>query len=155
MGAVRVQHVPRVFTSRGTTRIINEGEMVPRNGRPAPAPTKAEATHVEGGVSYGVVYANARARGAFETPVPSTFPVGSVIVREKVMSAGDESPQLLAVMVKRAPGFNPKAGDWEFVLVDGSASKVLERQKKGSCLDCHVSQRERDFVYPVGQSSNQ
>jgi hypothetical protein len=151
MGAVRVRHVPRVFTSRGTTRIFNEGEMVPHSGRPAPAPQKREATHVEGGVSYGVVYANGRARGAFDTPEPATFPVGSVIVREKVLAPGDESPQLLAVMVKRTPGFNPQAGDWEFLLVDGTASKVLDRQKKGSCLDCHVSQRERDFVYPVGQ----
>jgi hypothetical protein len=151
VGAVRVEHVPRVFTSRGTTRILNEGEMVPRGGRPAPARPKREATHLEGGVSYGVVYANDHARAAFDRLEPTTFPVGSVIVREKLEDPGDERPALLAVMVKRAPGFNPKAGDWEFLLVDGAASKVIERQKKGSCLDCHASQRERDFVYPMGK----
>jgi hypothetical protein len=146
---VRVQHVPRVKTSRGTTTIYNEGEMVPRGGRPAPAPAKREATHLPNGVSYGVVYANDRARAAFDAVEPTTFPVGSVIVREKLAKPDDQSPEMLAVMVKRAPGFNPRAGDWEFLLVDGSASKVIERQKKGSCLDCHVSQRERDFVYPL------
>ena len=105
--------------------------------------------HLFEGVSYGVVYANGPARAPFERPEPTTFPVGSVIVREKLTNPGDETPDLLAVMVKRAPGFNPRAGDWEFLLVDGSASKVIERQKKGSCLDCHASQRERDFVYPL------
>lgn len=54
-------------------------------------------------------------------------------------------------MLKRAPGFNPKGGDWEFLLVDGEASKVIERQKKGSCLECHVTQRERDFAYPLAK----
>lgn len=52
-------------------------------------------------------------------------------------------------MVKREPGFNSAGGDWEFLLVDGTAAKVLERQKKGSCLDCHAKQRERDFVHPL------
>lgn len=148
---MRVRHVPRVKTSRGTTTIYNEGELVPRSGRPAPAPPKREATHVFFGVTYGVVYANERARAAIDALGPTTFPVGSVIVREKLNSPSDGRPDLLAVMVKRAPGFNPKAGDWEFLLVDGTASKVIERQKKGSCLDCHASQRERDFVYPVGK----
>ena len=131
--------------------ILNEGEVVPRNGRPAPAPEKAPATH-QGEQSFGVVYANAPARGPFGSLESQTFPVGSIIVREKLASADSETPQLLAVMLKRAPGFNPPAGDWEFLLVNGDASKVIERQKKGSCLDCHASQRERDLVYPLPAS---
>ncbi len=139
------------MTSRGRTVILNEGELVPRNGRPAPAPEKEPATH-QGAESFGVIYANAAARGPIGSLEPQTFPAGSIIVREKLSSANSEVPELLAVMIKRAPGFNPKAGDWEFLLVDGAASKVLERQKKGSCLDCHSSQRERDFVYPMPAS---
>ncbi|HEX7956382.1 MAG TPA: hypothetical protein VF508_05525, partial [Pyrinomonadaceae bacterium] len=81
---MRVRHVPRATTSRGTTRIYNEGELVPHGGRPAPAPAKRESTHIFNGVSYGVVYANERARAPFERPEPTTFPVGSVIVREKL-----------------------------------------------------------------------
>ena len=150
---MRVLYTPRVYTSRGTTRIFNEGEVVPHSGRPAPAPQKREATHVESGTSYGVVYANERARTAFDRLDSTAFPAGSVIVREKLNDPGDESPLMLAVMLKRAPGFNPAGGDWEFLLVDGAASKVIERQKKGSCLDCHVSRRERDFVYTVGKSN--
>jgi hypothetical protein len=122
---------------------------MPRSGRPGDAPPKSVATHEGGGQSFGVVYANRHARAAIESMEPSTFPAGSIIVREKLARADDERPELLAVMVKRPPGFNPKGGDWEFLLVDGAGSKVIERQKRGSCLDCHASQRERDFVFPV------
>jgi hypothetical protein len=50
-------------------------------------------------------------------------------------------------MLKRAPGFNPKGGDWEFLTANGGLTKITKRQKKGSCLDCHARQRERDFVF--------
>ncbi|HEX6182494.1 MAG TPA: cytochrome P460 family protein, partial [Pyrinomonadaceae bacterium] len=93
------------------------------------------------------VYANELARAAFAGDLK--FPTGSIIVREKLSKPDDATPQLLAVMVKRAAGFNPKGGDWEFLTVDGALTKVTERQKQGSCLDCHASQRERDFVFPV------
>jgi hypothetical protein len=52
-------------------------------------------------------------------------------------------------MIKRARGFNSAANDWEFLAVDGALTKIQERQKKGSCLNCHVSQKARDFVYPA------
>ena len=77
------------------------------------------------------------------------FPRGSIIVREKLTKADDAQPQLLTVMIKRARGFNPKANDWEFLAVDGAMTKILERQKKGSCLDCHASEKARDVVYPA------
>jgi hypothetical protein len=137
-----------VGTSRGRTVILNEGEIVPPNGQPAPAPSKEPTTHT-GEQSFGVVYANAPARGPIGSPEAQTFPAGSIIVRERLANAESQLPELLAVMIKHAPGFNPKGGDWEFLLVDGAGSKVIERQKKGSCLDCHAKQRERDFIYPV------
>jgi hypothetical protein len=77
------------------------------------------------------------------------FPTGSIIVREKLNQENDQQPQLLAVMIKRPKGFSPKTGDWEYLILDGGAKKIRERQKKGACLDCHESQRARDFVYPI------
>jgi len=77
------------------------------------------------------------------------FPVGSIIIREKLSAPDDARPALLAVMFKRAPGFNPAGGDWEFLTVDGAVTKIQERQKHGSCLQCHASQRDADFVFPV------
>jgi Cytochrome P460 len=77
------------------------------------------------------------------------FPAGSIIIREKLSKADDARPALLAVMIKRARGFNPAGDDWEFLTVDGAVTKIQERQKHGSCLQCHAAQRDADFVFPV------
>ena len=100
-----------------------------------------------GGHTYGVVYANDPARAALAGR--TRFPAGSVIVREKLSAPGAATPQLLAVMFKRAPGFSPKGGDWEFLTVDGSLRKITARQKTGGCLGCHSRQSERDFVFTL------
>ena len=77
------------------------------------------------------------------------FPEGSIIVREKLARADDAQPELIAVMYKRARGFSPASGDWEFLTVDGAMTKIQLRQKKGGCLDCHASQRDKDFVFQI------
>jgi hypothetical protein len=127
------------------------GAIIFSGTRPAPAPekTKDEKETHEGSNSFGVVYVNNLAREALNAEPTILFPRGSVIVREKLTKVDDTQPQLLTVMIKRARGFNPKANDWEFLMVDGAMTKILERQKKGSCLDCHASQMQRDFVYTV------
>jgi len=122
------------------TRIHTQNEVRPK---------KDEATHEGVGNSFGVVYFNDLAREAVNAEPAIQFPRGSIIVREKLAKADDAKPQLLTVMIKRARGFNPKANDWEFLAIDGAIKKILERQKKGSCLDCHSSQEHRDFVYPA------
>jgi hypothetical protein len=52
-------------------------------------------------------------------------------------------------MIKRQKGFNPKGGDWQFLLTDGVGVKIKLQQKKGECLDCHQSQKSSDFVFPL------
>ena len=113
--------------------------MGPREGKPS-------ANHVG---SYGVVYVNDIGREALLSTKAPTFPTGSIIVREKLAKAEDKQPQLVAAMIKRASGFSPQSGDWEYLILDGALKKIRERQKKGACLDCHQSQRARDFVYAV------
>ena len=117
------------------------------SGRPARVPQK-QATHEGGGDSFGVAYANDLARSALNSEPPIKFPTGSIIVRQKLIHEGDDQPSMLTVMIKRKRGFNKAANDWEFLAVQGDAVKIIERQKKGSCLDCHSSQRDHDFVYP-------
>jgi hypothetical protein len=123
------------------------GAIIYSGPRPEPPPKKS-VTHGDGS-SFGVVYVNDLARNAMRAEPPVQFPRGAVIVREKLAKPDDATPLLLTVMIKRARGFNPKANDWEFLAVDGAMTKILERQKKGSCLECHESQRLRDFVYPT------
>lgn len=75
------------------------------------------------------------------------FPVGSIIIREKLAQADDTAPQLLVALVKRERGFNPKAKDWEFLMFDGSATTIRQREKTGSCQECHVLQKDNDLVF--------
>jgi hypothetical protein len=144
-----VGDVPTITSTMGTTRIL-----MPRPGvfsESRSTPRKNEATHESGGKSFGVVYVNSLAREFFNA---APFPPGAIIVREKLAKVDDAQPQLLAVMIKRARGFNPRANDWEFLMLDGATNKILERQKQGSCLDCHASQKQRDFVYSPGVVNN-
>lgn len=114
-----------------------------------PRDESEDRNHVIGGTTYGFVYANPAARGALKANAAKPrFPAGSVIVRETLAQPGDEKPVLLVAMVKRAPGFNPKGGDWEFLTIEPSLTKIEARQKKGSCFGCHAAQRARDFVFP-------
>lgn len=69
-----------------------------------------------------------------QNPGSGPYPVGTVI-------------QIVPVeaMVKRAAGFNPDAGDWEFFLLDASATGTTITQRGprdvvgpgGNCHDCH------------------
>jgi hypothetical protein len=77
------------------------------------------------------------------------FPEGSILVREKPPKSGAGPPDVLSVMIKRERGFNPNGGDWQFLLINGAGTKVKLAQKKGECLDCHKSQAQTDFVYPL------
>ena len=99
-------------------------------------------------MSYGMVYANELASRAYTGTKSQVFPVGSIIVREKLAKPDAKQPDLLAVMIKREQGFNPAGGDWLFLTVNGDLSEVKNRSKKGACLDCHKSARATDFVFP-------
>jgi hypothetical protein len=148
--ARRVGDVPQVRTSQGTTKISLEGAWV---FEPQPPPRKGkrpekEGSHAGESKEFNVVYFNETASAALKGGRPTKFPVGSVIVSEKLSKPDDPPPQRIAVMVKRAAGFNPKSGDWEFLVVNGALDRIRERQKKGRCSECHASQRENDFVFP-------
>ena len=129
---------------------MSPGLTVFSGSRPAAGSRKSKAndTHEDTANSFGVVYANNLAQGAVVSNPPTMFPRGSIIVRERLAHADDPQPQHLVVMIKRQAGFNPAANDWEFLAIDGAMTKIEQRQKKGGCLDCHASQKDRDFVYP-------
>jgi hypothetical protein len=111
-----------------------------------------EGAHASELGAFNVVYFNETARAAMSSQRPAKFPTGSIIVSEKLSKPDGPPPELLAVMVKRAAGFNAASGDWEFLVVSGALNEVRERQKKGSCIKCHSSQAGRDFVFPLSAS---
>jgi len=109
----------------------------------APAGNNGMTDH--GGTSYARVYMNVEAVSAL-TNEKAEFPVGSMIVREKLASETQASPELLTVMIKRWRGFSPKTNDWEFLVVGAELNKIKVRQKTGNCADCHRSVIQTDFV---------
>jgi hypothetical protein len=76
------------------------------------------------------------------------FPIGSVLVREKLLTPEASNPEVLVVMIKREPGFNRKVNDWEFMTVSGDLKRIEAREKQGKCLRCHGSQARYDYTFP-------
>lgn len=79
--------------------------------------------------------------------VPSCFPVGTVLTKEKFGNPqGKGIPELLTVMVKHERGYNPACYDWEFLVIDGKGSRILERGKLERCQGCHTRYQRTDGV---------
>ena len=75
------------------------------------------------------------------------FPQGSVIVKEKLQSRESTSPELLTVMIKREPGYNPGNGDWEYMALDGDGKEVRARGRLEKCQACHQMAEHSDYVH--------
>jgi hypothetical protein len=95
---------------------------------------------------YFTVYVNKTGEAAMASSKAPAFPVGTVIVKEKLNAAKDTKPELLTVMVKRAKGFDPANGDWEFYVAD--AKGRASQEKIQSCQSCHAKYaKEGDYVF--------
>lgn len=95
---------------------------------------------------YVSVYVNRKGYSAMMTQLHPHFPEGSIIVKEKLSDKLSQTPELLTVMIKREEGYNPKSRNWEYLVLDGSASRVLEQAKSSTCDGCHNSYAKTDFV---------
>jgi hypothetical protein len=93
------------------------------------------------------VYVNDVGKSPMTTQLNPVFPQGSVIVKEKLPAKDSSSPELLTVMIKREPGFNPENGDWEYMAVDGAGKVVQARGKLANCQTCHITRKETGYVY--------
>jgi hypothetical protein len=102
--------------------------------------------HEKDGVTFARIFANELALSQMEKEKPA-FPVGSIIVREKLLQAADIEPEVITVMVKREKGFCEKCGDWEFFVLEGNLNKVVKQEKAGSCQKCHTNAENTDFVF--------
>lgn len=92
------------------------------------------------------VYVNDPGRRPLMEQKESRYPRGSIIVKEKLTTKESQSPELLTVMVKREPGFNPKNGDWEYMVFDGPGEKLFARGKLDKCQACHATYDYQDYV---------
>ena len=93
------------------------------------------------------VYVNPTGRAAMLKQKTPHFPVGSVIVKEKLAEETSKDPELLTVMVKREAGYNPASGDWEYLVMDGKGEKVTAQGKLESCNACHTGVKDNDYIF--------
>jgi hypothetical protein len=96
---------------------------------------------------YITVYVNETGRKAMMEQLNPKFPEGSVIVKEKLSEPSSQTPELLTVMIRREKGFNPESGDWEYIVVDGTGTKVESRGKLENCQSCHLSTAKTDYIF--------
>ncbi len=96
---------------------------------------------------YITVYVNEIGRKAMMEEKNPKFPEGSVIVKEKLTNSMDEKPELLTVMIKKAQSFNTKAGDWEYMVVDGPGENVEGRGILANCQACHINKPQTDYIF--------
>jgi hypothetical protein len=95
---------------------------------------------------YVSVFVNPVGREQMMTRREPQFPVGSVIVKEKLGKLDSTMPEVLTAMIKREPGYNPDNGDWEYLVLNGTAATIVERGKLTRCSGCHSSYQRTDFV---------
>jgi hypothetical protein len=93
------------------------------------------------------VYVNEVGREAMLSQKKPKFPAGSVIVKEKLSARDSQSPELLTVMIKQEKGFNPANGDWEYMVVDGTGTKIEGRGRLENCQACHLANQKTDYVF--------
>jgi cytochrome P460 len=96
---------------------------------------------------YITVYVNEVGRPAMMEQAKPSFPEGSVIVKEKLTDKSSQTPELLTVMIKRAKGFNNESGDWEYMVVDGTGTKIEAQGKLENCQGCHQAKPNSDYVF--------
>jgi hypothetical protein len=120
-------------------RLADLCAMLPPPGA-ADAERKRAGPHAQAFVNY---YVSADGEAAMAA-ADGSFPVGTVIVKEKLEYA-DRAVTAVGGMVKRAPGFDPGNGDWEYFFAERGGDFAIGRID--SCAGCHARARSADFVF--------
>ena len=94
--------------------------------------------------NYIHIYANDSAAKSIAAK-GAEFPVGAVIVKEK-LAEGENPVAGVGGMVKRAKGYDPANGDWEFFYYTPGGE--FTTGKLANCVDCHNGGK-RDHVFSV------
>jgi len=100
----------------------------------------------ERGQRFVTVYVNPIASHEMLSAKKPHFPKGSLIIKEKMLTATSPTPELLTVMRKREKGFNPAGGDWEYFVLDGTGKRVQSQGRLAACMSCHATWKDTDYV---------
>lgn len=117
---------------------------------PKPSDYERERKQNPHASTYITVFVNATGSFAMFANPPQRFPQGSVIIKRKFdHSSQNGRPILSTIMIKREPGYNPEAGDWEFAVVSGDGKKVEAKGKLGNCIGVSREQARDGFCFQI------
>jgi len=91
------------------------------------------------------VYVTHEGRDAMLTG-KGVYPEGTIILKQKFHDPAAKTPVVYTGMLKREKGYNPQAGDWEFFVLNGTATRIRESGRLQSCIACHAPFKSTDFV---------
>lgn len=84
----------------------------------------------------------------------TTMSVGTVVIKEKHGYPGEgeertDRPYAVAAMIKREPGYDPDHGDWEYAFQVNLPvkDKSLTQGKLATCIGCHETVRDKDYLF--------
>lgn len=95
---------------------------------------------------YVRVYVNEVGQEAMLKAKNPKFPVGTIVIKEKLPEKQSQTPEFFTIMLKREAGYDPGGGDWQYLIMDSAKAKVEKPSKLESCQSCHSAWRERDFI---------
>lgn len=152
-GPVRVSaKVPEIDGYRNWKKINSVPQLMPYRVAMSCAILTSPETgeRLSSGPHAGVhfnVYVNSIGQKAMLEERSPVFPAGSVIVKEKLASKASIDPQLLTVMIKHEKGYNERSGDWEYMVTDGTGTKVQGRGMIENCQACHIGEKKTDYIF--------
>jgi hypothetical protein len=135
-GWTRVNPEPAVFHSKIAIQCY----------MPPPEQLKLEREQNPHRDKFVTVYVNDAGRRAMLEERSPRFPVGSLVVKEKLPARDSKEPELLTAMLKHEAGYDPEGGDWEYFVLDGRGTELRARGKLETCRACHQLYPHTDFV---------
>lgn len=76
------------------------------------------------------------------------LPAGAVVVKEKYDDPSASGPlRAYGVMIKRAAGYDPAGGDWEYAFATLGSDAASARGRLSGCAGCHAKARRTDYLF--------
>lgn len=89
------------------------------------------------------VWTDPAAAEAFRSQAVPDLPRGTLVLNGRLRTGWT------IALLKREPGYNPAAGDWEFLEFDQDEGVMFQRGRIATCLACHGQRPERGNLFRI------
>ena len=101
------------------------------------------------------VFVNDVGRAAMMERKTPLFPIGTIIVKEKLPEKYSQQPEFFTIMVKRESSYDKDHGDWQYLTMEADMAKLEKPAGLDNCQTCHASWKATDFVSRIYLSPEQ